>query len=63
MYVINTVIPLAVLLSVLGAQLGAPVLNIIGQVLLSVGIGLIVATAVYGYVWKPPSQAKEAGSA
>ncbi len=53
MYVINTVIPLAVILSVLGALNKLLILNFIGQVLLAIGILLIIATVVYGFKYKP----------
>jgi rubrerythrin len=61
MYVINTVIPLAVILSVIGALNKLPILNIIGQGLLGLGILSIIATVVYGYVYKSktPQEKKE----
>ena len=58
MYVINTVIPIAVILSVLGALNRFILLNLAGQVLLALGIALIIATVVYGFKYKPKVEQK-----
>lgn len=60
MYAINTLVPLAVILSVIGTLNKIPTLNIVGQALLAIGIMMIIATVVCGYTYKPESREKTA---